>query len=86
MYSSNLSSSGHNSEFIRMALTIFTSEPFNLYTNLAERNGKLPHLFIRSKTATLVPKFAVEDLPLGRTAALVPEFAVKDLSDNPTNE
>ena len=45
----------------------------------AESNGKLPHLFIPSKTATLVPEFAVEDLPLGRTAALVPEFAVKDL-------
>ena len=29
--------------------------------------------------ATLVPKFAVEDLPLGITAALAPEFAVKDL-------
>ena len=42
----------------------------------AESNGKLPHLFIPSKTATLVPEFAVEDLPLGRTAALVPEFAV----------
>ena len=28
---------------------------------------------------TLVPEFAVEDMPLGRTAALVPEFAVKDL-------
>ena len=40
---------------------------------------KLPHLFIPSKTATLVPEFAVEDLPLGRTAAFVPEFAVKDL-------
>ena len=45
----------------------------------AESNGKLPHLFIPSKTATLVPEFAVEDLPLSRTAALVPEFAVKDL-------
>ena len=45
----------------------------------AEINGKLPHLFIPSKTETLVPEFAVEDLPLGRTAALVPEFAVKDL-------
>ena len=43
----------------------------------AESNGKLPHLFIPSKTATLVPEFAVEDLPLGRTAALVSEFAVK---------
>ena len=42
-------------------------------------NGKLPHLFIPSKIATLVPKFAVEDLPLDRTAALVPELAVKDL-------
>ena len=31
------------------------------------------------KLATLVPEFAVEDLPLGRTAALVPEFAMKDL-------
>ena len=38
----------------------------------AESNGKLPHLFIRSKTAILIPEFAVEDLPLGRTAALVP--------------
>ena len=45
----------------------------------AESNRKLMHLFIPSKTATLVPKFAVEDLPLGRTAALGPEFEVKDL-------
>ena len=45
----------------------------------AESNRKLPHLFIPSKTATLVPEFVVEDLPLGRTAALVPELAVKDL-------
>ena len=44
-----------------------------------EKKGKLPHLFIPSKTATLVPEFAVEDLPLSRTSALVPEFAVKDL-------
>ena len=42
-------------------------------------NGKLPHLFIPNKTATLVPEFTVKDLPVGRTAALVPEFAVKDL-------
>ena len=45
----------------------------------AESSRKLPHLFISSKTATLVPEFKVEDLHLGRTAALVPEFAVKDL-------
>ena len=45
----------------------------------AESNGKLPHLFIPSKTATWVPEFAMEYLPLGRIAALVPEFAVKDL-------
>ena len=45
----------------------------------AEGNGKLPHLFIPSKTATLVIKFAVEDLPLDRTATLVPAFEVKDL-------
>ena len=45
----------------------------------AESNRKLPQLFIPSKTANLVPEFAVEDLPLGRTAALVPEFAMKDL-------
>ena len=43
----------------------------------AESNGKLPHLFIPSKTATLVPEFAMEDLPLSRTETLVPEFAVK---------
>ena len=45
----------------------------------AESNGKLPHLLIPNKTATLVPEFAVEDLPLGSTAVLVPEFTVKDL-------
>ena len=44
-----------------------------------ESNGKLPHLFIPSKTAILVPQFAVEALHLGRTVALVAEFAVKDL-------
>ena len=41
-------------------------------------NEKLPQLFNPSETTTLVPKFAVEDPPLGRAAALVPEFAVKD--------
>ena len=45
----------------------------------AESNGKLPYLLIPSKTATLVPEFTAEDLPLGRIAALVPEFEVKDL-------
>ena len=45
----------------------------------AESNGKLLHLIVSSKTATLVPEFAVEDLPLGRTADLVPDFGVKDL-------
>ena len=44
----------------------------------AESNGKLLHLFIPSKNASMVPKFAVKDLPFSRTAALVPEFAVKD--------
>ena len=45
----------------------------------AESNGKLPHLFIPSKTASLVLEFSVEDLRLGRTAALVSDFAVEDL-------
>ena len=45
----------------------------------AESNWMLPHLFTPSKTATLVPEFAVEDLPLDRTATLVPAFTVKDL-------
>ena len=40
--------------------------------------GKLPHLFIPSKTETFVREFEMEDLPLGRTAGLVPELAVKD--------
>ena len=44
-----------------------------------ESNGKLPHPFIPSKTATLVPVFAVEDLPLDRTVTLIPTFSVKDL-------
>ena len=41
----------------------------------AESNRKLLHLFIPSKTATLFPEFAVEDLPLDRTATLVPALA-----------
>ena len=47
-----------------------------------ESNGKLLHLFIPSKTATLVPEFAMEDLPLGRIAALMPELQLSwhDLS------
>ena len=44
-----------------------------------ESNGKLPHLFIPSKTANLVLEFVVEKLPLSRTAVFVPRFAVKDL-------
>ena len=48
----------------------------------SENNGKLLHLFIPSKTASLVPEFVVEDLPLGRTVVLVPEFAVKDLAEH----
>ena len=46
----------------------------------AESNGKLPHLFIISKSATFVSEFAIEDLTLRRTTALVSEFAVKDLA------
>ena len=45
----------------------------------AESNGKLPHLFVPSNTATLVPEFTVEDLYLDRTATLFPEFFVNDL-------
>ena len=44
----------------------------------AESNGKIPHLFIPSKTVTMFPEFAVEDLPFDRTATLVPAFAMKD--------
>ena len=36
-----------------------------------ESNGKLLHLFIPSKTAALVPEFAVVDLPLDRAANLI---------------
>ena len=42
----------------------------------AERNGKLPHLFVPGKSATLVPGLAVKDLPW-QNCTLVPEFAVK---------
>ena len=45
----------------------------------AESNVKLPHLFISSKTATLVPEFAAEDLPLARTVTSDPAFVVKHL-------
>ena len=33
----------------------------------AENNGKLPHLFIPSKTAALVPEFALKHMPFGNT-------------------
>ena len=36
-------------------------------------------LFIHSKTVTLIPEFAVEDVPLNRTATFVPKFTEKDL-------
>ena len=45
----------------------------------AESNGKLPHLFIHSKTATLVPEFAVEDPPSAELQPWVPALAVKNL-------
>ena len=45
----------------------------------AEGNGKPLHLFIPSKTTTMVPEFAVKDLLLDRTATLVPAFVVKNL-------
>ena len=44
----------------------------------AESNGNPPHLFISSKTGTLVPEFAVDDLPLDKNATLAPSFAVQD--------
>ena len=44
----------------------------------AESNWKVLHLFIPSKTATLIPEYAVEDLPLSKTATLVPAFVMKD--------
>ena len=44
---------------------------YNIYF-YAESNRKLSHLFIHGKTATLIPDFAVEDLPLDRTVTLVP--------------
>ena len=49
----------------------------DVLTNIPNRRS--PHLVIPSKTATLLPEFAVEDLPLDRTANFVPAFAVKDL-------
>ena len=44
-----------------------------------QRKANALTVFIPSKTATLVPEFAMEDLALGRIAALVFEFAMKDL-------
>ena len=35
-----------------------------------DSNGKLPHQFIPSKTATLVPEFEVEGLPLAELQPL----------------
>ena len=63
---------------------ILSSVPMLKRERGAECNRKLQHLFILSKTETLVPEIAVEDLPLGRTTALVPEFGVKDLPEGRT--
>ena len=52
----------------------------------AESNGKLPPLFIPGKTTTLVPKSAVEDLPLGKIPAFVPrikKFSLKKRLNSP---
>ena len=40
----------------------------------AESNGKLPHLFVSSKTAALVPAFAMEVLPLGQNTLMIMNF------------
>ena len=45
-----------------------------------ESKGKVPHLFIPSKTAAWIPEFAVEDLLLGRTAAFVPALGSEGLA------
>ena len=45
----------------------------------AESNGKLPHLFIPSKTAALVPEFAVENLPSAELHHWFLALAVKNL-------
>ena len=50
----------------------------------AESNGKLQHLFIPSKTATLVPEFTVEDLSLGRTLMIL-KTAMTAPFDNSTS-
>ena len=44
-----------------------------------ESNRNLSHLFITSKTASLVPEFVVEDLPWAELQLWVPAFAVKYL-------
>ena len=47
-----------------------------------ESNGKLPHLFIPSKTATSVPEFAIKDLPLVRTLMMMMTIVVKATINN----
>ena len=67
-----------------MSVPLGSFQIFKICSDTTERVGcrkqwEALHLFIYNKTATLVPEFAVEDVPLGRTAVLVPEFAVEDL-------
>ena len=45
----------------------------------AESNGKLPHLFIPSKAATLVPEICSGRPAFEENCNLVPTFVVKDL-------
>ena len=77
----------NDDDFICLYMNTHLQGPWDLLKSVqmlkrewdAKSNGNLPHLFIPSKTATFIPEFVEEDLPLGRTAVLVPEFVMKDL-------
>ena len=48
-----------------------------------ESNGKLPHIFILSKTATLVPEFTVEDLhSFGQNTLMIYNLYSVNLENN----
>ena len=82
-------------QLVKSSLLTSTLEPLGFFRSFKVCSdaregvgcGKLPHLFVPSKIATLVPEFAVDDLTLNRSATLVPEFAVTcPWAEHPDND
>ena len=69
-------------QLAKSTLLTCTLRPPGYFKICAESNRKLSHLFNPSKTATLVPEFAVEDLPLHRIGTLILQSKTCSLAEH----